>query len=178
MVVVLIGGLVGKVVVVEDIYVVDFNVDVLQVFKDKFGVMIVQFIDGIFVNVDVVVLVVKLQQMCEVVVSLKFFIGVQLIVLIVVGICMVDLLCWLDGYQVIVCVMFNILVLIGKGILGVVLYVQVLILQCVQVDFIFKVVGEILWLDSEEKFDVVIVVFGSGLVYVFYFFEVMEQVVV
>lgn len=100
-----------------------------------------------------------------------------LLILIVVGVWLDQFECWF-GVLLIVCCMFNMLVLIGVGVIGLCVNVWVSLLQCVQVQYIFDVVGFICWVDDEVLMDMVIGIFGFVLVYFFVLVEVLEDVVV
>ena len=171
----LIGGLVDKVAAAGDIHVVDLNADALAALHARFGVSTASAIDGALVNVDVIVLAVKPQQMRDVVAAIKPFIGAQLVVSIAAGIRMADIARWLDGHQAVVRAMPNTPALIGKGITGVAAGQQVSTLQRAQADSILKAVGQTLWVGAESDLDAVTAVSGSGPAYVFYFLEAMEQ---
>lgn len=171
----LIGGLVGKAAQAQDILVIDPNAGALQALKDKFGVATGAAIDGALTAVDVIVLAVKPQQMADVAAALKPFIGAQLVVSIAAGIRIDAMSRWLGGHHAIVRAMPNTPALIGKGMTGLAPAPQVTTLQRAQADSILKVVGETLWLASEEQIDAVTAVSGSGPAYVFYFLEAMEK---
>lgn len=111
--------------------------------------------------------------MKEVVVLFIGKLGEVVVVSIVVGFDLFMLVCFFGGYCKIVCCMFNMLVLIGVGIIGLCLLFEVSSEECVVVDCVLSVVGSMVWIDDENKMDGVMVFFGSGLVYVFLFIEVL-----
>lgn len=174
----LIVGLICQGVLVVYIYVVELVVVLCELLVVDFGVQVYDNVIDVVVQGSVWLLVVKLQVLCEVCQLLQVLVQVNwlLVVLIVVGIISVQLECWLGGNLLVVCVMFNIFVLFGVGVIG--LYVMFLVdlQQYVQVEQVLVSVGCMVWIECEVLMDLVIVVFGSGLVYVFLLVEVMEVV--
>lgn len=77
--------------------------------------------------------------------------------------------------QVVVCVMLNLFVVIGKGV--VVLYgVDGDIVVCDVVEVMMILFGLVEWIVEEVQFDVVIVFVGCGFVFVFCFVDVLVKV--
>lgn len=68
---------------------------------------------------------------------------------IVVGICGMDFVCWFGGYVCVVCMMLNMFVLVGMGVMGLVVLLGVDVVGCEFVLNVFGVVGEIVWFDDE-----------------------------
>lgn len=127
-----------------------------------------------------VVLVVKFQVMVDVCCDIVLVVQniCLLMVFIVVGL-IVDILDeWLVGGLLLVWVMFNMLLLVGKGVVGLFVNVQVKDDQKKMVELVFESIGLVLWVDDENFLYVVIVLFGSGFVYFFLMLEVLEEVVV
>lgn len=165
---VLLDGWLKNGLLVSVVYVIDFNVRLELV---DLGVLV----NGeLFDDLVVLVIVVKLQMMGDVLLCLM--VGVDMLVLfVVVGVMFVV-------YQVvflvvfIVCLMFNMFVVIGQGIIVIIGNVNVFELQMVLVEGLLFVVGCVVCLQVEDQMDVVIVLLGFGLVYVFYMIEVMVVV--
>jgi pyrroline-5-carboxylate reductase len=174
----LIGGLANKVTAGNNVHVVDINADALANLANKFGVTTAQAIDATIAQSDLIVLAVKPQQLKDVVLQLRPFVSKQLILSIAAGIRLVDLSRWLDGHNAIVRAMPNTPALIGKGITGLVATTGVTDAQKEMASKIMQTVGETVWLDDEQKIDVVTGVSGSGPAYVFYFIEAMQEAAV
>lgn len=177
MVFVIIGGLlcVGYfcvLLVVVELF--EFQCDKLYV---DFGIMVLVVVDESLVDVGLFVWVVKLQMFVVVVVFCVGVIGDVLQFFVMVGICS-DVIVWVIGSEWVVCVMFNMLVLIGQGIVGFFVCVVVLVEDKVLVEQVLVLIGMSLWVGQEMDLDVVIVFLGFGLVYFFYIVEVMMVVVV
>jgi len=79
---------------------------------------------------------------------------------------------WL-GSERIVRAMPNTPALIGEGITGLFARASVTANDIAFVEQIMTTTGEFLWLDAEDKLDVVTALSGSGPAYVFYFMEAM-----
>jgi pyrroline-5-carboxylate reductase len=174
----LIGGLANKVTAGNNVHVVDINADALANLANKFGVTTAQAIDATIAQSDLIVLAVKPQQLKDVVLQLRPFVSKQLILSIAAGIRLVDLSRWLGGHNAIVRAMPNTPALIGKGITGLVATTGVTDAQKEMASKIMQTVGETVWLDDEQKIDVVTGVSGSGPAYVFYFIEAMQEAAV
>lgn len=171
----LIGGLAGKLTAAGNIHVVDPVPAAREKLASQFGVTVAESIDAQVQAVDVLVLAVKPQQMKDVVVQLKPFIGRQLLLSIAAGIRAVDLSRWLGNYQAIVRTMPNTPALIGMGITGMVALAGVSDEQREAANAILQAVGKTVWLDDEALLDPVTAVSGSGPAYVYYFMEAMQE---
>lgn len=72
--------------------------------------------------------------------------------------------------------MFNMLVVIRKLVIGFFVSVEVSQDDIIVVKVLLEIIGDVI-LVEEWYFDVVMVIVGSGLVYVYCYIEVMEKVV-
>lgn len=171
----LIGGLLEKLTVPENIHVIDPNQDALIRMESEFGVSAALSIDATLAKMDVIILSVKPQQMRDVIAALAPFISGQLILSIAAGIRASDISRWLGGYDKIVRTMPNTPALIGLGITGLVALPGVDQTQRQAAQDIMQAVGSTVWLDDESLIDAVTAVSGSGPAYVFYFIEAMQQ---
>lgn len=171
----LIGGLLEKLTVPENIHVIDPNQDALIRMESEFGISTALSIDATLAKMDVIILSVKPQQMRDVIAALAPFISGQLILSIAAGIRASDISRWLGGYDKIVRTMPNTPALIGLGITGLVALPGVDQTQRQAAQDIMQAVGSTVWLDDESLIDAVTAVSGSGPAYVFYFIEAMQQ---
>ncbi len=140
----------------------DFNVQVTDTYAE-------------FSDTDVIVLAVKPQQLKEVCSQLNTALQSQLIVSIAAGVRSQDIARWLNNYHAIVRVMPNTPAQIQAGISALYALPDVNPLQRDQASTILAAVGQILWLDDEEKMDAVTAISGSGPAYVFYFIEALQE---
>ena len=171
----LIGGLIEKLTVPENIHVIDPNQAALTRMESEFGVSTALSIDGTLSTMDVIILAVKPQQMRDVIAALLPFLSGQLLLSIAAGIRATDISRWLKGYNKIVRTMPNTPALIGLGITGLVAMPGVEQIQRQAAQDIMQAVGGTVWLDNENLIDAVTAVSGSGPAYVFYFIEAMQQ---
>lgn len=174
----LIGGLAGKLTDPSHIHVVDLNPDSLHNLASKFAVKTSLNIDQALVDVDVIILAVKPQQLRDVLAQLAPFLQGQLLLSIAAGIRALDMARWLHGYDRIVRAMPNTPALIGMGMTGLAAMPGVTPEQRQAAQEIMHAVGATLWLDDESQLDAVTAVSGSGPAYVFYFIEAMQQAAV
>lgn len=171
----LVGGLVKRLTVPENIHVVDPHQDSLLKMQTIFGVTTASQIDASLVPMDVIILAVKPQQLREVVMALAPYLTGQLILSIAAGIRASDMSRWLGGYDKIVRTMPNTPALIGQGVTGLVAMAGVDQKQKQAAQDIMDAVGATVWLDDESLIDAVTAVSGSGPAYVFYFIEAMQE---
>ena len=171
----LIGGLIEKLTVPENIHVIDPNQAALNRMESEFGVSTALSIDATLATMDVIILAVKPQQMRDVIAALVPFISGQLLLSIAAGIRATDISRWLKGYNKIVRTMPNTPALIGLGITGLVAMPGVEQIQRQAAQDIMQAVGGTVWLGHENLIDAVTAVSGSGPAYVFYFIEAMQQ---
>lgn len=171
----LIGGLVTELTGPEHIHVVDLNQVSLTRMETEFGVTTSLGFDDRLMPLDVIILAVKPQQLRDVVGELKPFLNEQLLLSIAAGVRATDIARWLNGYQKIVRAMPNTPALIGKGMTGLFALPEVSEEQKNAAESIMHAVGNAIWLEDEDKIDVVTAVSGSGPAYVFYFIEALQQ---
>jgi pyrroline-5-carboxylate reductase len=124
---------------------------------------------------DIVVLAVKPQQLRDLSIFLGSLISHQLIVSIAAGVKASDISKWLGGYAHIVRVMPNTPAQIQAGVSALYALSQVNTAQRQAAEHIMQAVGEVLWLDEEQKMDAVTAISGSGPAYIFYFIEAMQE---
>ena len=174
----LIAGLAGKLTAGGNIHVIDPHAPALAKLNTQFGVTTAAAADDALRAADVIVLAVKPQSMREVAAQLLPFLDTArapLVLTIAAGIRSSDLARWLGDYPAIVRCMPNTPALIGMGIAGMVASSGVSTAQRAQADAILAAVGTTVWLDDEEKIDLVTAISGSGPAYVFYFIEAMQE---
>ncbi len=132
-------------------------------------------LDASILDVDLLLLAVKPQQMRQAIAPLAGSLRQQLVVSIAAGIRMGDLKRWLGGYARLVRAMPNTPALIGAGITGLCADVEVNPLEKAAAQSVLEAVGEVVWIDDESRMDAVTAVSGSGPAYVFYFIEALEE---
>ncbi len=120
---------------------------------------------------DILFLSVKPQQVRDAIESLKGKLSNQVVVSLAVGLAIEEIKEWLGGYSKIVRVMPNTPSMISKGMSGIFATDEVNSIQREWIDMIMSSVGEVLWLDDEDKIDVVASISGSGPAYIFRFAE-------
>ncbi|HEX5338651.1 MAG TPA: pyrroline-5-carboxylate reductase [Gallionella sp.] len=170
----LIGGLLGKGFVAEQISVVEINADNRERLHRDFAVRAVATAAEGVAGSDVIVLAVKPQQLREVAQHLAQLLDGQLLISIAAGIRAVDLACWADSDDV-VRAMPNTPALIQSGVTGLYALPKVSVEQREIAENILSAVGSTLWVEQENMLDAVTAVSGSGPAYVFYFIEAMQQ---
>lgn len=171
----LISGLAKQLTSPTQIYVIDVNPVNLQHLTDRYGVSTSGVMDAQLLDIDVIVLAVKPQQLQAVAASLSSFMNVQLILSVAAGIRAADLSRWLGGHSKIVRAMPNTPAMIGLGMTGLYAMDAVISEERELAETIMQAVGESLWVDNESMIDAVTAVSGSGPAYVFYFIEAMQE---
>lgn len=141
----------------------------LQVYADAANAAAAGGLDA-----DIVILAVKPQVMAEVAQGLAPFTKQQLFLSVAAGIRMRDLSRWLGGHQRLVRAMPNTPALIGMGITGVTAFPGVTAAERALAETLLKSVGEVVWIDDENKIDAVTALSGSGPAYVFLVLEAMQ----
>lgn len=170
----LINGMTQQGFAATSINVVEQDAEKRAQLKSDFGINVTEQLPSVS-NSDVIVLAVKPQQLRDLSIFLGSLLHNQLVISIAAGVRSKDLARWLGGYQAIVRVMPNTPAQIQAGISALFAMQATSSLQREQANMVFSAVGQTLWLDNEEKFDVVTAVSGSGPAYVFYFIEAMQQ---
>ena len=171
----LIGGLLAKAHAREAIRVVDPAAAARDRLASQFGVECHAACSANAVEADVVVLVVKPQQMREAAAALRPYLARQLVLSIAAGVRLADLSRWLGGHRQLVRGMPNTPALIGQGIAG--LYAPPGVSDGGKryAEQILGAVGETLWIGDEAMMDAITAVSGSGPAYVFYFIEALQH---
>jgi pyrroline-5-carboxylate reductase len=137
-----------------------------------FGEATAGAIDG----ADLVVIAVKPQQMREAAQALAPFIAdVPVVMTIAAGTRIADLSRWLGGYPRIVRAMPNTPALVGAGISGAFAPPVVTAESRGLPGRVLEAAGEVVWVEREDMLDAVTGVSGSGVAYVFYFLEGLEE---
>lgn len=170
----LIGGLLKRSFVAEQLCVVETNKGRHAKLHSEFGVRAVAELQAGVIESDIILLAVKPQQLHEVATSLAPLLTGQLLISIAAGVRTTDIASWL-GSQNIVRAMPNMSALIQSGVTG--LYAPPAVGQAQRdtVDSILAAVGKTLWLKDEAMMDAITAVSGSGPAYVFYFIEALQQ---
>jgi len=171
----MISGLVKQVASPAQIYVIDVNVENLQNLSDRYRVSTSGVMDARLLEMDVIVLAVKPQQLHAVAESLRVFVKTQLILSVAAGIRAADLSRWLGGHSKIVRAMPNTPAMIGLGMTGLYAMDAVISEERKLAETMMQAVGDCLWVDNESMIDAVTAVSGSGPAYVFYFIEAMQE---
>lgn len=170
----LISGLQQNGFAMEDINVVDPDATKRSQLHTDYGVSVSEELPSA-ATADVIVLAVKPHQLRDLAIFLGSLLQDQLVISIAAGVRSRDLARWLGGYQAIVRVMPNTPAQILAGISALYALPEVTRKQHEQASQILRAVGQILWLDEEDKMDAVTAISGSGPAYVFYFIEAMQQ---
>lgn len=171
----MISGLVKQVASPAQIYVIDVNAENLQNLSDRYRVSTSGVMDARLLEMDVIVLAVKPQQLHAVAESLRVFVKTQLILSVAAGIRAADLSRWLGGHSKIVRAMPNTPAMIGLGMTGLYAMDAVISEERKLAETMMQAVGDSLWVDNESMIDAVTAVSGSGPAYVFYFIEAMQE---
>lgn len=179
----LIGGMLERGFAAADIQVVDALASSCASLEQRFGVRARQAIDEQFLNVDVLMLAVKPQQMKEALAGIAGRLEGQLVISIAAGLRVSDLARWLGGsegdqagqaYRRVVRCMPNTPALIGAGMTGLYADPSVDAAGRDAAARILAAVGEVLWVEEEAQLDAVTAISGSGPAYVFHFIEALE----
>lgn len=170
----LIGGMLGKGFVADQISVVEISAESRTRLQQEFKVRAVESMAEGVAGSNIIVLAVKPQQLRIVALQLAPQLSGQLLISIAAGIRAEDLARW-TGSQTIVRAMPNTPALIQSGMTGLYALPSVNAVQREQAQSILTAVGEVLWLDDEAMVDAVTAISGSGPAYVFYFIEALER---
>lgn len=170
----LIGGLIQQGFNASEILVVEINADARAVLNRAFAVQTFAAICAEALQVDLVLLAVKPQQLKALAAELLPFLQQQLMVSIAAGVRAQDLSSWLGGYTRVVRAMPNTPALVRAGITGLYALPGVSAQERGQAQQVLDAVGSCVWLTEEAQMDAVTAVSGSGPAYVFYFIEALE----
>lgn len=171
----LVSGWIKQNCPLSSLHIIDVNEDLRKQWEGR-GVKASSAPDHSLGNSDVWIFAVKPQQMREVVLSVKPFLGKNtLIISIAAGISIASLAGWLGTehapYSRVVRCMPNTPALVGAGITGLAALSTVSDAERLIAGNLLKAVGEIVWVDSDEAIDAVTALSGSGPAYVFLFIE-------
>ena len=168
----IIGGLLGQGMPANQIDVVEPMAEARDKLKSSYGLNAQAAAAAFLAGADLVIWAVKPQTFREAALQAQAHTLNALHLSVAAGIRSDSIASWL-GTERVVRAMPNTPALIGKGISG--LFARPAVNQQDR-DWIAQVMagtGEFLWLDAEEKLDVVTALSGSGPAYVFYFMEAM-----
>jgi pyrroline-5-carboxylate reductase len=127
---------------------------------------------------DLVVMAVKPQQMREAAQAVGLHVADALVLTIAAGIRLGDLSRWLGGHEKLVRCMPNTPALIGAGVTGAFAAPGVSADERAAAERVLLAMGKLVWVDDEAQLDPVTAVSGSGPAYVFYFIEALEKAAV
>jgi pyrroline-5-carboxylate reductase len=170
----LIGGMLKRSYVPEQLRVVELNADNRGRLQSEFGVQAMEDLAAGVGGSDVIVLAVKPQQLQEACAQLSPMLKGQLLVSIAAGIRAPDIARWLNTPNVVRC-MPNTPALIQSGVTGLYALPDVSPVHREIAADILNAVGSTVWLKEEAMLDGVTAISGSGPAYVFYFIEAMQQ---
>ena len=170
----IIGGLIKQGVSPQDIDVVEPSEEARQQLSSSFGITAQAQATPSLATASLVVWAIKPQAFKDAAVAAGPFTGNALHLSVAAGIPTDSMAAWL-GTQRVVRAMPNTPALIGKGISGLFARAGASAEDRAQVERVMASTGEFLWLDTEDKLDVVTALSGSGPAYVFYFMEAMTM---
>jgi pyrroline-5-carboxylate reductase len=171
----LIGGLIARGTPAAALAVIDPSAAQRDTIGARFGIAAHAAPDAAALEVDVIVLAVKPQQMREAVAAIAPAIGTQLLMSVAAGVRATDLSRWLGGYGRIVRTMPNTPALVGLGATGLAMLPGGAQTDRTLAASIMEAVGITVWVDEEDQLDAVTALSGSGPAYVFRFMESMIE---
>lgn len=169
----LIGGLLNRGATPGALTAIDPSEAQRSALSARFGIGAVAAADALSLDVDVIVLAVKPQQMHEAVTAIAPHVGRQLVLSVAAGVRAEDLSRWLHGYRRIVRTMPNTPALVGLGATGLASLPEVGEADRRTATAILGAVGRTVWVDDEALLDAVTALSGSGPAYVFRFIEAL-----
>ena len=170
----IIGGLIKQGVLPQDIDVVEPSEEARNQLHSSFGVTAQAQASEALAAAGLVVWAVKPQTFKEAALAAAPFTTQALHLSVAAGIQTDSMAAWL-GSERLVRAMPNTPALIGKGISGLFARAGASEADCARVAQVMASTGSCLWLDTEDKLDVVTALSGSGPAYVFYFMEAMTM---
>jgi pyrroline-5-carboxylate reductase len=171
----LIGGLIARGTPSTALSAIDPSEPQRAALGTRFGIAAHAAPDAAVLDVDVIVLAVKPQQMREAVRAIAPHVGTQMLLSVAAGVRAVDLSRWLGGYRRILRTMPNTPALVGLGAAGLAALPGCTEADRMLAETIMKSVGETVWVDDEARLDAVTALSGSGPAYVFRFIESMIE---
>ena len=170
----LIGGLLQQGFKASEVFVVEHNAEARTTLSSTFEIRLFPRICAEALQVDLLVLAVKPQQLKAVAEELRPLLREQILVSIAAGVRAEDLARWLGDYPRVVRAMPNTPALVRAGVTGLFALPGVNAQQRAQAQQVLAAVGSCVWLSDEGQMDAVTAVSGSGPAYVFYFIEALE----
>lgn len=171
----LIGGLLKKGALPNEITVVEIDAAARQRLAEAFGVTCLASVDNRLQMADLIVLAVKPQHMKNALAPLAPWLSSQTVISIAAGLQLETLSRWLGGYRRIVRAMPNTPAMISAGITGLCAFPEVPEKECQAAERVLQAVGSTLWVEKESLMDAITAVSGSGPAYVFLFIEALQQ---
>jgi pyrroline-5-carboxylate reductase len=168
----IIGGLIGQGHSPSQIDVVEPFAETRNKLKTSYGVSAQAQAGPFLAEADLVLWAVKPQTFRQAALQVRPYVQNALQLSVAAGIRSDSIVNWL-GTQRVVRAMPNTPALIGKGVSGLFARPAVTAEDRQEVCQVMASTGELLWLDAEEKLDVVTALSGSGPAYAFYFMEAM-----
>jgi pyrroline-5-carboxylate reductase len=170
----IIGGLIKQGVSPQDIVVVEPSEEARQHLSSRFGVTAQAEPSQTLASASLVVWAIKPQAFKDAALAAAQFTSTALQLSVAAGIKTDSIAAWL-GTERVVRAMPNTPALVGKGISGLFARAAASSEDCARVEQVVANTGEFLWVDTEDKLDVVTALSGSGPAYVFYFMEAMTM---
>jgi pyrroline-5-carboxylate reductase len=168
----IIGGLIKQGVSAKAIDVIEPLEEARLKLAERFGIAAQAQAASFLNSAALVVWAVKPQSFKEAALAVAPFTAAALHLSVAAGIRSDSIAAWL-GSQRIVRAMPNTPALIGQGITGLFARAGVLPVDKTKIEEVMASTGKFLWLEAEDKLDVVTALSGSGPAYVFYFMEAM-----
>lgn len=171
----LITGLRQRDFAMQQITVIDPDASKHDQLQQALGVRTAQVLSAEALQVDVIVLAVKPQQLKTVAESLAPYLQSQLVISVAAGIRTTDLSRWLNGYSTLIRTMPNTPAQIQAGVTGIYALASVSEGQRLLADSLLQAAGDVVWLTDEAQLDAVTAISGSGPAYVFLLIEALTD---
>jgi pyrroline-5-carboxylate reductase len=171
----LITGLRQRDFAMQQITVIDPDASKQDRLQQTLGVRTAQALSAEALQVDVIVLAVKPQQLKTVAESLAPYLQSQLVISVAAGIRTTDLSRWLNGYSTLIRTMPNTPAQIQAGVTGIYALASVSEGQRLLADSLLQATGNVVWLTDEAQLDAVTAISGSGPAYVFLLIEALTD---
>jgi pyrroline-5-carboxylate reductase len=171
----LITGLRQRDFAMQQITVIDPDASKQDRLQQTLGVRTAQALSAEALQVDVIVLAVKPQQLKTVAESLAPYLQSQLVISVAAGIRTTDLSRWLNGYSTLIRTMPNTPAQIQAGVTGIYALASASEGQRLLADSLLQAAGDVVWLTDEAQLDAVTAISGSGPAYVFLLIEALTD---
>ncbi|WP_374352142.1 pyrroline-5-carboxylate reductase [Chitinimonas sp.] len=155
------------------LHVVDRNADKGERFARDYGASHSLALTDSDLDADVLVLAVKPQQLKELAAQIAPQLREQLVISVAAGVRTSKLASWLGGYQKLVWVMPNTPAQVGAGVSGLYATAAVSASERDTAARLFEAVGQVVWLDDEDRMDNLTAISGCGPAYVFLMVEAL-----